>query len=32
MAADKMYVSFPGGSENNWVFNMDGSEKIGRSS
>jgi hypothetical protein len=30
MAADKMYVSFPGGSEKPWVAKMDGSETIGR--
>jgi hypothetical protein len=30
MAADKMYFSFPGGSENSWVASMDGSEKVGR--
>jgi hypothetical protein len=30
MAAEKMYVSFPGGSEKPWAAKMDGSETIGR--
>jgi hypothetical protein len=30
MAADKMYVLFPDGSEPTWTMNMDGSEKIAR--